>query len=94
MTSVHAYIYIYKQYNFFNPCTLIYPLSRVEFAYQLLLCIPISKTLNVVDRLSPLLHRDFISVSDICIYIYVYIYTYISLPIYIKPPLSHYLRKK
>ncbi|KAI7896032.1 WD40-repeat-containing domain protein [Mucor mucedo] len=35
--------------------------QKAEFAYQLLLCIPISKTLNVVDRLSPLLHRDFIS---------------------------------
>jgi hypothetical protein len=38
------------------------PKKKKEFAYQLLLCIPISKTLNVVDRLSPLLHRDFISV--------------------------------
>jgi hypothetical protein len=36
---------------------------NIELAYQLLLCIPISKTIKVVERLSPLLHRDIISVS-------------------------------
>lgn len=46
----------------------LYAFHSVEFAYQLLLCIPVSKTLNVVDRLSPLLHRDFISVRSFSLY--------------------------
>ncbi|KAI8646541.1 WD40-repeat-containing domain protein [Parasitella parasitica] len=32
---------------------------KAEFAYQILLCIPVSKIVKVVGRLSPLLHRDF-----------------------------------
>ncbi|KAI8997363.1 WD40-repeat-containing domain protein [Pilobolus umbonatus] len=35
--------------------------QKAEFAYQLLLCIPTSKTINLMDRLAPLLYRDFIT---------------------------------
>lgn len=39
-------------------------LLQIEFAYQLLLSIPTSRSLKVVDRLGPILHRDFFSVSQ------------------------------
>ncbi|KAL7327078.1 hypothetical protein PS15p_209323 [Mucor circinelloides] len=35
---------------------------KAEFAYQILLCIPLSKTVKVVERLSPLLRRDFTAI--------------------------------
>lgn len=35
--------------------------QKAEFVYQLLLCMPVSKTIELVEKLSPLLHRDFIS---------------------------------
>ncbi|KAI8091255.1 uncharacterized protein B0P05DRAFT_258941 [Gilbertella persicaria] len=39
--------------------------QKAEFAYQLLSLMPVSKTIQVVERLSPLLHRDYISVECI-----------------------------
>ncbi|CAO3643476.1 unnamed protein product [Cunninghamella blakesleeana] len=41
--------------------------QKAEFAFQLLLSIPASRSLEVVDRLCPLLHRDFFSVNPIFI---------------------------
>lgn len=35
--------------------------QKAEFAYQLLMCLPVASTSKVVDRLAPLIHKDSIS---------------------------------
>ena len=48
-------------------------LLYIEFAYQLLLTISTSNARGAVNRLLPLLHRDFLSVKhNYCYYYYDY----------------------
>ncbi|SAM02240.1 hypothetical protein [Absidia glauca] len=45
--------------------------QKAEFAYQLLLSIPTSRSLKVVDRLGPILHRDFFSMLPYELAVYI-----------------------